>query len=137
MTRLTISLALVVLAACSEAVPPFTVTAIPAPPPPPFRGVLREISGTYNGRQLDYDIAIPSDGTLVGRLSWPVETPGEFGLTLDGQPFEAESQEAPNVVGRLTVVAGRNYRASVRFWADYDPWNYFGTDPFVLVLSLE
>ena len=97
----------------------------------------REISGTYNGRQLDYDIAIPSDGTLVGRLSWPVETPGEFGLTLDGQPFEAESQEVPNVVGRLTVVAGRNYRASVRFWADYDPWNYFGTDPFVLVLSLE
>jgi hypothetical protein len=137
MTRLTITLALVALAACSEAVPPFTVTAIPAPPPPPFRGVLREISETYNGRKLNYDISVPSDGTLVGRLSWPVETPGQFWLTLEGQLFEADSSDLPKVVGRLAVEAGRNYRISVEFWADYDPWEYYGTDPFVLILSLE
>lgn len=82
-----------------------------------------------------YDVTVPSNGTLVGRLTWNPESLGaRLTLALGSAVFPASPPKWSPVVGRLEVFAGQTYRVEVyegeNFWGEYG-------DPFVLTISLE
>jgi hypothetical protein len=112
--------------ACGGVVPVF------APP----MGVITEINDQLPRCLVRaYDVTVPSNGTLVGRLTWNPESLGaRLTLALGSAVFPASPPKWSPVVGRLEVSAGQTYRVEV-----YEGENYWGEygDPFVLTISLE
>jgi hypothetical protein len=122
------------VAGCSE---PYTltVTSIPTPPPPAFRGVLREISAFHGGGPRTYFVTIPDAGTLVARLTWHDERPAGTRLELQMGGQRSASEGEPLVVGQIPVLGGQSYEVTVNLVAE-DYWEG-GSAQFDLVLSLE
>jgi len=77
-----------------------------------------------------YDLAVPSDGTLVVRITWPM-TQGRVEFDFDGSIV---SQNASPIVARLAVKAGR-HRVAI---GDGAPWDYdvFRLD-YVMTTAME
>jgi hypothetical protein len=97
--------------------------------------VIREIRDSFLGPAKTYEVTVPSDGTLVGRLTWDITGNGpHLMLTLGDVGFFASPPDQPLVVGRVEVLAGQTYRISVE--ESYAFWDYFD-NPFVLTISLE
>ena len=78
----------------------------------------QEVDGdmSAHGAADTYDLAIPSDGTLVVRIHWPA-TQGRLEVDFDGRIV---SQDESPIVARVAVTSGR-YHLVV---ADAAPWDY-------------
>ena len=114
---------------------PSAVPSLASPPPsPPATGAIsigEEVNDTITspGGSDVYELTAPSTGTLVARVSYE---PGQaVVLYLADQAFESDTP----IVGRLPVVAGRQYRVEV---AIGDFWGYGDVFVrFVLTTSIE
>jgi hypothetical protein len=160
MSRMTLSFALVIcLAGCAMSEEPFlapptaqtptnAVSNPPSAPPstspstspsaPQLTSLPAEISDIYTQYQTrTYHVAAPSDGTLVGRLTWdPQKTGARLKLTIGDSSFEAPDPNTSVVIGRSYVRAGVTYRVDVE--EGFAVWDYGANqDPFVLALSIE
>lgn len=153
MTRLSLlTLVLAVGAGCERSPDrTFFPTARPSPPiapapgPPPAlpKPVVRaiavgdEVTDTFTGTDLFFEVVAPADGTLVGELSWdPFRTESALALMLADVRFAPDLHDwnrwSP-IVGRVPVVAGGRYSIIVsrgETWSEYD-------DPFVLKTWME
>jgi hypothetical protein len=96
----------------------------------------KEVTGTldFHGAQLVYELTAVSDGTLVVQLVWP-PTKGRLQLDIADRMFANFPDNQSPIVGRLPVVAGREYRIRI---SDGAPWDYDVLNlPFVLTTSIE
>ena len=137
---------LIVLVACGGqdgytvvATTPPTPIFTPDPPPVRETGVIRELGGTLGNSPIARMVRVPSDGTLVGELTW--EGDAELRLKLEDMSFPMSPPNSSPVVGRIPVLAGQSYRVTVSEGRPSrqevaDPWEHYG-DEFVVRLSLE
>ena len=91
-----------------------------------------EVTGTLkvHGAEDVFELAAPSNGTLVVRVSW------QTGALLE--LWFADKYAAVGgslMVGRLAVVAGQKYRVTVADGARWDYDDFFV--PYVLTASIE
>ncbi len=109
----------------------------------------QELTDTFIGNALTYELAVPSNGLLVTRLSWDPTIPNGAKLMLTigecdapqlntnchGKLFHGSAPLWSPVIGRMTVAAGQTYRVVVD--EGEAPWDYGFNQPFALVASIE
>ena len=146
MPRLKCLLCLLVLATACESPSPLRLPVLsgvptaPAPPPPPMVAnpraisVGEEVKGTFEGHDLDFDLAATRDGMLEATVAWDVARNYSL-LVLVLQDIEVKPVP-PNwspVSGKLRVVAGQTYRLRIK--AGGTDWLY--GDPYVLTTKID
>jgi hypothetical protein len=92
------------------------VTINPRPSDRIILGETIEDRLTMHGTSRVFQFTAPADGTLLVKVSYSRAT-GILELRLDGHQFLGP----PDIVGKLPVVAGTQYRIEV---ADSTPWEY-------------
>ena len=166
MRRLTALLVLLVItAACDSrlaSVPPTAatpmtpVTPLSSPMPDPTLAATtltigKELSGTFIGNPLAYEVAALSGGTLVVRLSWDpaLQTSAKFLMVIgecavptwfqfkcpSAVVFRSSGPDWSPLVGRLAITPGQTYRVVVD--EGVSPWDYGFDQRFTLMADLE
>ena len=165
MPRLTaLFVLLVITAACDSprarvpvpptAASPVTPPSSPIPDPTLATTTLtirRELSGTFIGNPLTYEVAAPSGGTLVVRLSWDpaLQTSAKFLMVIgecavptwfqfkcpSAVVFRSSGPDWSPLVGRLAIAPGQTYRVVVD--VGVSPWDYGFNQRFTLMADLE
>jgi hypothetical protein len=167
MPRLTALLVLLVItAACDSSlakVPPTAaspMTPLSSPTPDPTLDptlvtttltIRKELSGTFIGNPLTYEVAPPSGGTLVVRLSWDpaLQTSARFLMVIgecavptwfqfkcpSAVVFRSSGPDWSPLVGRLVIAPGQIYRVVVD--EGVSPWDYGFNQRFTLMADLE
>jgi hypothetical protein len=113
--------------------------------------IRQPLNGTFIGNPLTYEVAAPSGGTLVVRLSWDPTVPyGARFLMVIGEcaaptwfrlrcpsavVFRSSGPDWSPLVGRLAIAAGQTYRVVVD--EGVSPWDYGFNQPFTLMADLE
>jgi hypothetical protein len=89
---------------------------------------------TGHGTARFYQLTVPSDGTLIVRVSWDPHR-GSLELELADRRFASSPPDwSPPVVGELSVAAGRTYSVKI---ADAAPWDYDDLNlPFVVTATI-
>ena len=92
------------------------VVPAPAPPPTlppaPVRAITvgEEVTATYVGADLAFDLTAPASGTLVATLSWDAwGTDSLLELVIGGIRFRSTEPEFSPIVGRALVTAGTRH----------------------------
>ena len=166
MRRLTaLFVLLVITAACdspSARIPPTAaspvtpVTPPSSPTPDPTLAtttltIRKELSGTFIGNPLAYEVAPLSRGTLVVRLSWDptMQTSARFLMVIgecavptwfqfkcpSAVVFRSSGPDWSPLVGRLAIVPGQTYRIVLD--EGVSPWDYGFNQRFTLMADLE
>lgn len=81
----------------------------PPPPPPPVRVIAlgEEVTATYAGADVAFELTAPASGTLVATLSWDAwGTDSLLELVIDGIRFRFTEPDFSPIVGRASVTAG-------------------------------
>jgi len=166
MRRLTALIVLLVMAAAcdfpSARIPPIAaspmtpVTPPTSPTPDPTLAtttltIRRELSGTFIGKPLAYEVAPLSGGTLVVRLSWDptLATSARFLMVIgecavptwfqfkcpSAVVFRSSGPDWSPLVGRLAIAPGQTYRIVLD--EGVSPWDYGFNQRFTLMADLE
>lgn len=163
MRRVTALLVLpVITAACDSPlarVPPTAATPVTSPSlsiPDPILAtttltIRKELSGTFIGNPLAYEVAALSGGTLVVRLSWDpsLQTSAKFLMVIgecavptwfqfkcpSAVVFRSSGPDWSPLVGRLAITPGQTYRVVVD--EGVSPWDYGFDQRFTLMADLE
>ena len=165
MPRLTALLVLLVMtAACDSpssvrvpptAASPASTLAPPSSPTPPTLTttltIRKALSATFIGNPLTYEVAAPSGGTLVVRLSWDptLQYSAKFLMVIgecavptwfqfkcpSAVVFRSSGPDWSPLVGRLAIAPGQTYRVVVD--EGVSPWDYGFNQRFTLMADLE
>jgi hypothetical protein len=166
MRRLTVLFVLLVMAAACDSpsarIPPTAtspmtpVTPPSSPTPDPTLAtttltIRRELSGTFIGNPLAYEVAPLSGGTLVVRLSWDptLQTSARFLMVIgecavptwfqfkcpSAVVFRSSGPDWSPLVGRLAIAPGQIYR--IVLGEGVSPWDYGFNQRFTLMADLE
>lgn len=119
-----------------HSVSPPVLAPVPAPVPVVPRGISvgEEVTDTFLGTELAFELTAPRDGTLVATVNWDVWYNGTLlVLVLQGTEFKPVPPHWSPVSGNLQVVAGQTYRLAIKPGGS----DWFYNDRFVLVTAIE
>jgi hypothetical protein len=156
---------LVITAACdspSARMPPTAASPVTPVMPPSYPTpdptlttttltIRKELSGTFIGNPLAYEVAPLSGGTLVVRLSWDptLQTSARFLMVIgecavptwfqfkcpSAVVFRSSGPDWSPLVGRLAIAPGQTYRIVLD--EGVSPWDYGFNQRFTLMADLE
>lgn len=116
---------------------PSVSQSLPPPPAPVFPRAISvgdEVTDTFLGAELAFELTAPRDGTLVATVKWDVSYNGTLlVLVLQGTEFKPVPPQWSPVSGKLKVVAGQTYRLGIKPGGS----DWFYNDRFVLVTAIE
>ena len=93
-----------------------------------------EVTDTFLGAELAFEVTAARDGTLVATVNWDVSYNGTLlVLVLQGTEFKPVPPQWSPVSGKLKVVAGQTYRLESKPGGS----DWFYNDRFVLTTAIE